>query len=109
MAKMAIWYLTWGVLAYVMTLGKSNRQARDWVFTGQIVMLAAEVAIVTTPGGVLPSWLFPHMAEYEVRRSAAVYVVSFFLVRSLFLFFRTVLFFHLPFSFSLFRGVSCLA
>lgn len=66
--KMAIWYITWGVLAYVMTLGKSNRQARDWVFTGQIVMLAAEVAIVTTPGGngVLPSWLFPHMAEYEV-------------------------------------------
>lgn len=66
---MAIWYITWGVLAYVMTLGKSNRQARDWVFTGQIVMLAVEVAIVTTPGGdgVLPSWFFPHMAEYEVR------------------------------------------
>lgn len=68
-AQMAIWYITWGVLAYVMTLGKANRQARDWVFTGQIVMLAVEVAIVTTPGGdgVLPSWLFPHMAEYEVR------------------------------------------
>lgn len=68
---MAIWYITWGVLAYVMTLGKANRQARDWVFTGQIVMLAAEVAIVTTPGGdgVLPAWLFPHMAEYEVRPS----------------------------------------
>lgn len=65
--QMAVWYLTWGVLAYVMTLGKSNRQARDWVFTGQIVMLAAEMAIVTTPGGgVLPSWLFPRMAEYEV-------------------------------------------
>ena len=66
---MAVWYLTWGVLAYVMTLGKSNRQARDWVFTGQIVMLAAEVAIVTTPGvgGVLPSWLLPGMAEHEVR------------------------------------------
>eukprot|EP00904_Undaria_pinnatifida_P007847 jgi/Undpi1/4192/HiC_scaffold_16.g07559.m1 len=66
--EMAIWYMTWGVLAYVMTLGKSNRQARDWVFTGQIVMLAAEVAIITTPGGegVLPSWLFPKMAEYEV-------------------------------------------
>ncbi|CAM9746289.1 unnamed protein product [Pylaiella littoralis] len=66
--EMAIWYITWGVLAYVMTLGKSNRQARDWVFTGQIVMLAVEVAIVTTPGGdgVLPSWCFPHMAEYEV-------------------------------------------
>lgn len=67
--QMAVWYLTWGVLAYVMTLGKSSRQARDWVFTGQIVMLAAEMAIVTTPGGggVLPSWLFPRMAEYEVR------------------------------------------
>lgn len=65
---MAVWYLTWGVLAYVMTLGKSSQQARDWVFTGQIVMLAAELAIVTTPGsdGVLPSWLFPRMAEYEV-------------------------------------------
>lgn len=66
--QMAVWYLTWGVLAYVMTLGKSNQQARDWVFTGQIVMLAAELAIVTTPGGgVLPSWLFPKMAEYEVN------------------------------------------
>lgn len=66
--QMAVWYLTWGVLAYVMTLGKSSQQARDWVFTGQIVMLAAEMAIVTTPGGggVLPSWLFPRMAEYEV-------------------------------------------
>lgn len=71
---MAIWYLTWGVLAYVMTLGKGNRQARDWVFTGQIVMLAAEVAIVTTSGGdgVLPSWFLPHMAEYEVSRCDAL-------------------------------------
>ncbi|CAN0277089.1 unnamed protein product [Ascophyllum nodosum] len=68
LVEMAVWYLTWGVLAYVMTLGKSNRQARDWVFTGQIVMLAAEVAIVITPGvgGVLPSWLLPGMAEHEV-------------------------------------------
>ena len=66
--QMAIWYMTWGVLAYVMTLGKSNRQSRDWVFTGQIVMLAMEVSIITTPGGegVLPSWFFPKMAEYEV-------------------------------------------
>ena len=88
---MAIWYLTWGVLAYVMTLGKSNRQARDWVFTGQIVMLAAEVAIVTTPGGdgVLPSWLFPHMAEYEVRcycrRCRRAFIVSTSFFASLFL------------------------
>lgn len=66
--QMAMWYIIWGVLAYVMTLGKSNRKARDWVFTGQIMILAVEVAIVTTTGegGVLPSWLFPGMAEYEV-------------------------------------------
>lgn len=74
--QMAVWYLTWGVLAYVMTLGKSNKQARDWVFTGQIVMLAAELAIVTTPGGgVLPSWLFPKMAEYEVNEYRIVVVI----------------------------------
>ena len=66
--QMAMWYVIWGVLAYVMTLGKSNRKARDWVFTGQIMMLAVEVVIVTTTeeGGLLPSWLFPGMAEYEV-------------------------------------------
>lgn len=52
----------------MMTLGKSNRKARDWVFTGQIMMLAVEVVIVTSTeeGGLLPSWLFPGMAEYEV-------------------------------------------
>lgn len=75
-SQMALGYLSWGVFAYLMTLGKGNHQARGWFFTGQIVMLAAEVAIVMAPGGegVLPSWLFPGMAEYEVKSFFSFYL-----------------------------------
>ena len=44
--EIAIFYATWGMLAYVLTLGKSSSNARSWIFTGQIIMLIAEVSIL---------------------------------------------------------------
>ena len=38
-----VYYLTWGMLAYILTLGKSSSNSRNWIYTGQIVMLVAEV------------------------------------------------------------------
>ena len=37
LVEIAVYYATWGVLAYILTLGKSSSGARSWVFTGQIV------------------------------------------------------------------------
>lgn len=44
--EIAVFYATWGMLAYVLTLGKASSDARNWIFTGQIVMLIAEVSLM---------------------------------------------------------------
>ena len=69
--EIAVYYATWGMLAYVLTLGKSSSVARNWIFTGQIVMLISEVSLMLTQGdgassGPLPDWLFPAATEHEL-------------------------------------------
>lgn len=64
--EMGVYYLTWGVMAYVLTLGKRSGDARNWVFTGLIVMLVVEVAVMMTQGNPLPDSIFPQTTEYEV-------------------------------------------
>lgn len=63
--ELAVFYLTWGMMVFVLTLGKKSGDARQWVFTGMIVMLVLEIAIMTSQENPLPSWLFPQTTEYE--------------------------------------------
>ncbi|CAM9863191.1 unnamed protein product [Phaeothamnion confervicola] len=65
--EMLVFYVSWGVLAYLLTLGKGAATARSWIFTGLILMLIIEVAMVLNgEGSALPAWLFPWWTEHEV-------------------------------------------
>lgn len=64
--EVGVYYLTWGVMAYVLTLGKRSGDARQWVFTGLIVMLVVEMAVMMSQGNPLPSSIFPQTTEYEL-------------------------------------------
>lgn len=62
----AIYYVSYGMMAFMLTLGKRSGDARNWVFTGLIAMLVIEIAIMTSQTNPLPAWLFPQMTEHEV-------------------------------------------
>uniref|UniRef100_A0A7S4K575 J domain-containing protein n=1 Tax=Odontella aurita TaxID=265563 RepID=A0A7S4K575_9STRA len=64
--ELAVFYLTWGMMVFVLTLGKKSGDARQWCFTGMIVMLVVEIAIMTSQSNPLPTSLFPQSTEYEV-------------------------------------------
>jgi hypothetical protein len=61
-----IFYITWGMMAFMLTLGKKSGDARNWTFTGLVVMLVLEITLMTSQTNPLPSWLFPTSTEYEV-------------------------------------------
>jgi hypothetical protein len=61
-----IFYATYGMLAYVLTLGKKSGDARNWIFTGLIVMLICEIVVMTSQKNPLPDWLFPTTTEHEL-------------------------------------------
>ncbi len=63
--ELGIFYLTWGMMAYVLTLGKKSGDARQWTFTGLIIMLVIEISIMTSQTNPLPSSIFPTWTEYE--------------------------------------------
>ena len=63
--ELGVFYVTWGIMAYVLTLGKRSGLARQWTFTGLIVMLVLEISIMTSRGNPFPSWFFPQNTEYE--------------------------------------------
>ena len=63
--ELGVFYVTWGIMAYVLTLGKRSGLARQWTFTGLIVMLVIEISIMTSRGNPFPSWFFPQNTEYE--------------------------------------------
>lgn len=62
----AVFYVTWGLMAFMLTLGKKSGDARNWTFTGLVVMMVLEVSIMSSPGNPLPAWLFPTWTEHEV-------------------------------------------
>lgn len=62
----AIFYVTWGMMAFMLTLGKKSGDARNWTFTGLVVMLVLEITLMTSQTNPLPTWLFPRSTEYEV-------------------------------------------
>lgn len=63
--ELGVFYVTWGIMAYVLTLGKKSGLARQWTFTGLIVMLVIEISIMTARGNPFPSWFCPQNTEYE--------------------------------------------
>ena len=62
----AVFYVTWGLMAFMLTLGKKSGEARNWTFTGLVVMMVLEVTIMTSTGNPLPVWLFPTWTEHEL-------------------------------------------
>jgi hypothetical protein len=64
--EVAIFYVSYGMVAFMLTLGKKSGEARNWTFTGMLGMLVIEVALMTSTSNPLPEWLFPTMTEYEV-------------------------------------------
>lgn len=66
--EVAIFYVSWAVMAFLLTMGKKSGQARDWTFTGMIVMLVVEVVVMTSQTNPIPSWLFPTLTEYDLVR-----------------------------------------
>ena len=63
--ELAIFYITWGMMVFFLTLGKASAEARNWVYTGQICMLIIEVSMLTSNDFKLPEWLFPYTTEFE--------------------------------------------
>lgn len=64
--ELGIFYLTWGMLSFVLTLGKKSGDAFQWTATGLIVMLVVEIALMTSATNPVPSALFPTLTEYEI-------------------------------------------
>jgi hypothetical protein len=62
--EVAIFYAAWGIMTWMLTLGKHNVLARQWVFTGMIAMLVVEVMLLLKEL-VLPEWFLPGMTEHE--------------------------------------------
>jgi len=64
--ELGVFYLTWGMMTFVLTLGKKSGDARQWILTGLIVMLVIEIALMTSgSGNPLPVSVFPQSTEYE--------------------------------------------
>ena len=63
--ELGVFYVTWGIMAYVLTLGKTSSLGRQWTFTGLIVMLVVEITLMTSQGSPFPSWFMPQNTEYE--------------------------------------------
>lgn len=63
--EIAIFYAAWGIMAFMLTLGKASASARQWVFTGMIVMLVVEVMLMLQEVA-LPDWFLPQSTEHEL-------------------------------------------
>lgn len=62
--EMGIFYATWFMMSYILTLGKTGSTSRNYIFTGLIVMLLVEITLMTTEDP-FPEWFFPTMTEFE--------------------------------------------
>lgn len=64
--EVAIFYVSWAVMAFLLTMGKKSGEARNWTFTGLIAMMVVEVVVMTSQTNPIPAWLFPTMTEYDL-------------------------------------------
>lgn len=63
--EIAIFYAAWGIMTFMLTLGKSSSTARQWTMTGLIVMLVVEVMLMLQELA-LPDWFLPQSTEHEM-------------------------------------------
>ena len=63
--EVGVFYVSWAVMAFLLTMGKNSGEARNWTFTGLVVMLVLEVVLMTSQSNPIPSWLFPRLTESE--------------------------------------------
>lgn len=61
----AVYYVAYGMLAFMLTLGKKSGEARNWIFTGLLAMMVTEVVIMTSQTDPFPTWMFPQMTEHD--------------------------------------------
>lgn len=64
--EVAIYYVSYGMLAFILTWGQKSGEARNWTLTGLMAMLVIEVAIMTSHSNPIPDWLAPRLTEHEV-------------------------------------------
>src|SRR5690349_11840219 len=64
-ADIAVVYLTWAVLAYLMTIPGGARASRTWLMILAVTMLAVEAAFKLTETA-LPEWMPESLTEHEV-------------------------------------------
>jgi len=63
--EVAVFYVSYGMVAFMLTLGKKSGEARNWTFTGLLAMMVTEVAIMTSQSNPFPEWLFPTLTEHD--------------------------------------------
>jgi hypothetical protein len=66
--EVAIFYVSWAVMVFFLTMGKKSGQARGWTYMGMIVMLVVEVVVMTSQTNHIPTWLLPTVTEYDLVR-----------------------------------------
>lgn len=64
--EVAIYYVSYGMLAFILTWSKRSGEARDWTLAGLMAMLVVEVAVMTSATNPIPVWLAPQLTEYEL-------------------------------------------
>lgn len=64
--EVGVFYVSYGILAFLLTMGKRSGEARNWTYSGLLAMLVIEVIIMTSQKNPLPAWLFPQLTEHEI-------------------------------------------
>jgi hypothetical protein len=67
--EVGIFYVSWAVMAFLLTMGKKSGSAREWTFTGLIVMCVLEVVVMTSQTNPIPSWMFPTLTENDLVKT----------------------------------------
>lgn len=66
--EVAVFYVSWAIMAFMLTMGKTSGSAREWVFTGLIAMMVIEVVVMTSQQNPIPASLFPTLTEADLVR-----------------------------------------
>lgn len=64
--ELGIFYVSYGMMVFLLTMGKKSGEARNWTFTGLLVMLVIEVTVITSLKNPIPPWLAPQMTQHEI-------------------------------------------
>mmetsp|Transcript_11746 Transcript_11746/g.15130 ORF Transcript_11746/g.15130 Transcript_11746/m.15130 type:complete len:346 (-) Transcript_11746:142-1179(-) len=63
--EIVIYHISWAILVFILTLGKSTNNSRNYIYCGQIAILVIEVSL-TLQDVTLPEWFLPTITEYEI-------------------------------------------